>query len=134
MKALKIAILYILLIACTASSSEAQTVYITKTGKKYHRGSCQYLRKSQFAIAMTEAVGRGYTACSVCEPGTPATEKKTTPNTTPKQKSTETQQEKSVIPTEKKEGKSVQCSATTKAGTRCKRTTTNANGKCYQHQ
>ena len=29
---------------------------------------------------------------------------------------------------------SVQCSGITKAGNRCKRMTTNANGKCYQHQ
>jgi endonuclease G len=29
--------------------------------------------------------------------------------------------------------KAVQCSGTTKAGNRCKRTTTNASGRCYQH-
>ncbi len=29
---------------------------------------------------------------------------------------------------------SVQCSGTTQAGNRCKRMTTNANGRCYQHQ
>ena len=28
---------------------------------------------------------------------------------------------------------SVQCSGTTKAGNRCKRITTNSNGRCYQH-
>lgn len=29
---------------------------------------------------------------------------------------------------------SVQCSATTKKGTRCKRTTTNLSGRCWQHE
>lgn len=28
------------------------TVYITKTGKKYHRGSCSYLRKSKIKISL----------------------------------------------------------------------------------
>jgi hypothetical protein len=30
--------------------------------------------------------------------------------------------------------KSVRCSATTQQGTRCERMTTNANGRCWQHQ
>lgn len=132
-RALQIALLYLLLIACVASTSEAQTVYITKTGKKYHRSSCQYLRKSQYAIAITEAVDRGYTACSVCSPGAPKAETKSLQNTTPKQKTTESVKPQ-VSPSENKEVKSVQCSAITKAGTRCKRMTTNASGKCYQHQ
>lgn len=29
---------------------------------------------------------------------------------------------------------SVQCSASTQSGSRCKRTTTNCNGRCWQHQ
>lgn len=44
-----------------------ETVYVTKTGEKYHRGSCQYLRKSKIAIKLSEAKKR-YTACSVCKP------------------------------------------------------------------
>lgn len=36
-------------------------------------------------------------------------------------------------PTETSTSKAVQCSGTTKAGNRCKRTTTNASGRCYQH-
>jgi endonuclease G len=35
--------------------------------------------------------------------------------------------------TEVKQSKAVQCSGITKAGARCKRTTTNSNGRCYQH-
>ena len=44
-------------------------VYITKTGEKYHSFGCRYLRKSCIPIPLTEAKRRGYTPCSVCEPG-----------------------------------------------------------------
>lgn len=42
------------------------TVYITKTGEKYHRAGCQYLRKSQIPISLDDAQAMGYTACSRC--------------------------------------------------------------------
>jgi len=44
------------------------TVYITRTGKKYHRSSCSYLRKSKIAIKLSSAKKRYYTACSRCHP------------------------------------------------------------------
>jgi len=44
------------------------TVYITRTGSKYHRGSCSYLRKSKIPISLKDAKGRGYTPCSRCNP------------------------------------------------------------------
>jgi len=43
-------------------------VYITRTGSKYHRGSCSYLRKSKIAIRLSKACARGYTPCSRCRP------------------------------------------------------------------
>lgn len=46
--------------------SNSQTVYITKTGKKYHRAGCSYLRKSKIAIDLKSAKASGYTACSRC--------------------------------------------------------------------
>jgi len=52
-------------------AEEPQTekiVYITKTGKKYHRLGCRYLSKSCIPISLTEAKRRGYTACKVCKP------------------------------------------------------------------
>jgi len=45
-----------------------KVVYITKTGKKYHRLGCRYLRKSCIPISLTEAKRRGYTPCKVCKP------------------------------------------------------------------
>lgn len=45
-----------------------QTVYITKTGKKYHEGSCRYLKHSKIEITKSKAVKAGYEACLVCKP------------------------------------------------------------------
>lgn len=45
-----------------------QTVYITKTGKKYHKGSCRYLSNSKIEIKKSKAVEAGYDACKVCKP------------------------------------------------------------------
>lgn len=42
-------------------------VYVTKTGEKYHRGDCRYLKKSKIEISLSEARGR-YEPCSVCDP------------------------------------------------------------------
>jgi len=44
------------------------TVYITRTGKKYHRSGCRYLRKSCIPTSLTEAKRQGYTPCKVCKP------------------------------------------------------------------
>ena len=53
--------------AGVASTDTDSTVYITRTGKKYHRDGCSYLRYSKIPISLTEAK-RGYSPCSVCEP------------------------------------------------------------------
>lgn len=43
------------------------TVYVTKTGKKYHRSGCRYLRRSAIPMKLSAAKGR-YGPCSVCKP------------------------------------------------------------------
>jgi cbb3-type cytochrome oxidase cytochrome c subunit len=45
------------------------TVYVTKTGEKYHRDGCRYLRQSRIPISLKEAARR-YGPCSVCKPPT----------------------------------------------------------------
>ncbi len=47
---------------------QSVTVYITKTGKKYHRDGCRYLRQSKIAISLDDAQAEGYDPCSVCNP------------------------------------------------------------------
>lgn len=44
------------------------TVYKTRTGDKYHRDGCRYLRKSKIAIKLSEAKRDGLIACKVCKP------------------------------------------------------------------
>ena len=46
--------------------SDNSTVYVTKTGKKYHRDGCSSLSKSKIAITYAEAVAKGYTPCKSC--------------------------------------------------------------------
>lgn len=48
----------------------AQTVYITKTGSKYHSDGCRYLSRSCIPVSLSEAISEGYEPCSVCDPPT----------------------------------------------------------------
>lgn len=52
----------------TTPSEAGETVYITKSGKKYHRAGCSSLAKSAIPISRIEAEKRGYTPCSRCRP------------------------------------------------------------------
>lgn len=45
-----------------------EIVYITNTGKKYHKSGCQYLKKSKIQRSKSKARNAGYTACKVCKP------------------------------------------------------------------
>ena len=49
-------------------SNDNITVYVTKTGKKYHSNDCIYLSKSKISITLKEAKEEGYTPCSKCNP------------------------------------------------------------------
>ena len=50
------------------TQTKGKTVYITKSGKKYHRAACRYLSKSKVPISLKDAKTSGYTAYSVCKP------------------------------------------------------------------
>jgi hypothetical protein len=58
-------------VASRAASQDpkAITVYVTKTGEKYHRDGCRYLRQSRIPMTLAEAVKR-FAPCSVCKPPT----------------------------------------------------------------
>ena len=56
------------LILCISTFVLAQTVYITRTGSKYHSDGCRYLSRSCIPIALSEAKSEGYSPCSVCDP------------------------------------------------------------------
>lgn len=48
--------------------NSTHTVYITYTGEKYHRSTCQYLHSSKISITLENAVKQGYDGCSRCNP------------------------------------------------------------------
>lgn len=45
-----------------------ETVYITRTGKKFHRNGCRSLSRSKIPIKRADAIAGGYGACKVCRP------------------------------------------------------------------
>ncbi|MEM6718371.1 MAG: hypothetical protein AAF611_03550 [Bacteroidota bacterium] len=108
------------------SNATSQTVYTTKSGEKYHKINCRYLKYSRYQTTIDSAKIFGYTACKVCKP--------TIANT----KITEQQVKEYGDAIEKEKPKkrktASQCRGKTQSGKRCKRMTKNANKRCYQHQ
>lgn len=48
---------------------KAETVYVTKSGKKFHKESCRYLKNREtIALTRSDAEKNGYEACAVCSP------------------------------------------------------------------
>lgn len=54
--------------SATKALAKADPVFITRTGKKYHRGDCQHLAKGAAKMSRAQAQREGYTACDVCKP------------------------------------------------------------------
>jgi hypothetical protein len=50
-----------------AQDPKSITVYVTRTGEKYHRDGCRYLRQSRIPMSLSEASKR-FDPCSVCKP------------------------------------------------------------------
>jgi len=50
----------------SSTNNKSQTVYITKTGEKYHQDGCSSLSKSKIAISLSDAEAKGYEPCSKC--------------------------------------------------------------------
>jgi endonuclease YncB( thermonuclease family) len=51
-----------------SSSASAATVYVTRTGRCFHRVGCSSLRKSQSPMSRQAAMATGLRACSRCNP------------------------------------------------------------------
>ena len=101
------------------TDSVSDTVYVTKSGTKYHRAGCSSLHAGAIAMAHTEA-SKKYTPCTRCF--APAMSDSTQDSGADKAMAVSTQ---SVRPH--------QCQAITKKGTRCKRTARPGSGYCWQH-
>jgi len=124
MKQLRL-LVFILAIALS-SNVLAQTVYTTKTGEKYHKQTCRYLKYSKKELTIDKAITLGYVACSVCKPT-----KENTKASSDAEANAIASKAESKAPSKK--AVATQCTGKTQAGKRCKRKTKNANGKCYQH-
>lgn len=53
--------------ASTNLTLDNTSVYVTRTGTKYHRDGCRYLRSTKIPISLTDA-RQQYSPCSVCNP------------------------------------------------------------------
>ncbi|AHM61252.1 ComE operon protein 3 [Flammeovirgaceae bacterium 311] len=60
-------LMLVMLIGFTYAAS-AQTVYVTKTGAKYHEDGCRYLSKSKIQTTVKEARAKGFEPCKICKP------------------------------------------------------------------
>ena len=98
----------------------AQTVFITKTGGKYHKEVCRFLRHSKKEISLEKANKYRYKACKVCKPYFGSST--FSANKLGYQKGVTS-----------KKSYSVQCLGRTKYGRRCRRKTKSSSGRCYQH-
>jgi len=117
-----------------------QTVYLTKTGKKYHKGTCGSLSRSSISIQLTDAIAKGYGPCGNCRPSATVSTNPLNSKTTEQQQSGSQKQEIQKQDSQNNNPSSsdsktqyVQCTSLTKAGSQCKRMTKSANGKCWQH-
>ncbi|HEU4724540.1 MAG TPA: thermonuclease family protein [Candidatus Eisenbacteria bacterium] len=94
------------------------TVYITRTGKKYHREGCRHLARSMIPMALAEASLR-FGPCGTCRP--PVLSPTSRPGAA------------SGIYDRGPPATSTRCQATTKKGTQCKRSAKAGSSYCWQH-
>ena len=108
----------LLLLLLLGSISNAQKVYITKSGTKYHNADCKHLSKSKIEIDLQKAIDKGYTACSRYSDIKSQT-------STVKKDSTNKP---------KSENYSTYCKGTTQEGKACKRKASKDSNYCWQHK
>jgi hypothetical protein len=90
------------------------TVYVTQSGKKYHRADCRLLSKNSIALPLSRAQ-INFSACRLCEA-----------STNPPATAQSLQQNDKVAP--------ARCLAKTKNGDRCKREAEAGSKYCWQHR
>jgi hypothetical protein len=109
--------------------AQAEKVYVTRTGEKYHRGSCTSLRSSKIEMSLAEAAAR-YGACKVCRPPVPAVPSQPAAvEQRPSSPASAAPAPASPAPAQR----STRCQATTKKGTQCSRSAQAGRSYCWQH-
>ncbi|HEX8545963.1 MAG TPA: hypothetical protein VF691_03315, partial [Cytophagaceae bacterium] len=67
MKKSKLFILvFSLLFAIASHLTNAQTVYVTESGKKYHKKNCSIAKEGKKGLELAAAKKQGFEACKVC--------------------------------------------------------------------
>ncbi len=107
--------LRLLILLLITTPLNAQVVYKTPSGTKYHLATCRMVKNVSEKISLAEAAKLGLAPCKICAPSFVVGSL---------QKPKKTQGQSSTL----------QCSGYTKAGNRCKHMTGIGNGYCYQHQ
>ena len=119
-------------VSASMALAQAEKVYVTKTGEKYHRESCRSLAKSKIEISLKAAVAR-YGPCKNCQPPTLA--ESTKPDATPAAATTATSA--AAVPAtaapKNVPATSGRCQAKTKKGTQCSRNAQAGRNYCWQH-
>ena len=111
--------------------AQAEKVYVTRTGTKYHRESCSSLRSSKIEMALTEAAAR-YDPCANCRPPVSAAAVPQQPAN--KLRPSAPGVERPVAPaTPQQAPRSTRCQATTKKGAQCSRNAQAGSSYCWQH-
>ena len=105
--------------ASNKTENNETRVYITYTGKKYHRDGCRYL-KSRIESTVRDAQSSGLTPCKVCKP--PSQSSYNIPEPAPIRKKVKTP-----------DYGSTRCQAITQKGTQCKRNSQSGGSYCWQH-
>lgn len=102
------------------------TVYITRTGAKYHAAGCRSLSRSRIATTLGEA-SKHYGACLICKPPVlAAAVEAATPATTANALTPPRAAPRPAV-------RASRCAATTKKGTQCSRDAKPGSAHCWQH-
>lgn len=135
-----------LVLATLVGGQSDPIVYVTKTGAKYHTGTCTSLRASKIAMTLSAAAAK-YGACKLCTPPVPAaaadasrastTRPTATAESPAAAAATSAASTAGVVapkpaPVERAVT-SGRCQATTKKGTQCSRHAKAGSSYCWQH-
>jgi hypothetical protein len=61
-------LLFFILFVFAVNLANAQTVYVTEKGKKYHKKNCSVVPEGKRGISLAEAKKQGYEPCASCKP------------------------------------------------------------------
>ena len=70
----KVAVIFFIILSMISlcfnayATDGTETVYVTKTGSKYHTYGCDYLNGQPLKTTLSNAIDKGYSPCKMCNP------------------------------------------------------------------